>query len=261
MDSLAEEIKKELDEKGSVSFNDIKSKASNGSELDSALSEDSTVKPQMPEDPLDKAVYNSPDTASANAAAAGIDNNQTLNSFGFGFLKLEEVEVSAEDKQRFVDSITSLEEKRFTKEFSIFGDNFIVIFKNRTVNEGRAILTEINRFMRTRSERQLDDMTVLSLDYPTLLKMAMLRFQLVSVNGMSIPEVNPEDLNSTFDFEKGKPSTPKWIIEMDKLFGKYQEGLLNALFDRLMEFESIYWTLIKNANNTNFWNPEESESA
>lgn len=177
------------------------------------------------------------------------------SGYAFNADPLIEIEVSEDDKRAFEDAI--VEDGRFVRPFSLFNGKLKGTMRNRTANESRAILNELNRQWVIMSKEGAP-----ASEYSTTLRVALLTCQVASLNGVTYPEME-EPLTAVMRVVDGKQEikAPKWYADMFTLFGKMGDGKQAALYGELCRFEQKYWTLTRHADDQNFWCPGESTSA
>lgn len=156
----------------------------------------------------------------------------------------EELEITPEEKDAFVESL--LTGKRHYQTYTIFGDRIRVTVRNRTIAETQAMYS----YMRHMLTKDASALAMLEGDMSYILLAA----QIEEINGVKYPEMQ-EPLN--FVETGGKVQDPGWLSCLQAWKSK-PEGLTNALINRVQLFEYKYWTMVSEASNQNFWNPEPS---
>lgn len=191
------------------------------------------------------------DNAIDKAVAEDLVRSENPNDI-FGVTDdLETITITAADKKRFMDAF--VDGKRFTRPFEMFGGSVKGIFRSRKTGETRAILDELVR------QAQVNNHSML--EHSAKIRHALLHCQLAEKNGVVRKELEGplkamEEIDTTS--KKVRVVPPKWSEEMEVLFDSMDEGMVNALYKELRTFEKVYWTLISNASDQNFWAPEDS---
>ena len=83
----------------------------------------------------------------------------------------------------------------------------------------------------------------------------MLAAQVDQLSGQGYPELKAPLLAMVEGPDKIVP--PGWLDQV-AVWESKPEGLMSALYHKLIEFEQQYWTMVDNAGDQNFWNPAES---
>lgn len=167
-------------------------------------------------------------------------------------IALDEVDITSEEKELFIDSLVTGD--RFKLPFSLFNGKVEGTIQNRLNGETRAIIQEVNR--RTVVEE------ISPVRFSELVRQAILRFQIVEVNNKTYEPVTG-DLHAMVSEEDGKEvvKEPKWYKEAETFFGSDKnEAFTAALYRAVQIFEAKYWAMVKNAENQDFWDPEDSTS-
>jgi hypothetical protein len=252
--SLKDRIKEKLEEKGTLTPEDLAEVQ--GAEVPlpkppGAEAEEDT-KAQVSDkvlDPLMKGARETSTDESVSRAALMLgdvpDDPMGLDS------ALDEVEITADDKKRFMDCF--VDGVRFTRPFSMMGGKMAGVFRCRTSGESRAIIEELAR------QGELHDETVY--EHAVKMRYALLHCQLAELNHVSRLEWK-EPLMSVQKIDTGSRKVtaepPAWYPEMQLLFDGKMDGTVNALYGELKKFEKVYWTLVRNVANQDFWLPEDS---
>ena len=172
------------------------------------------------------------------------DANEIRSKINAEVYTKEELEITPEEKDAFVESL--LTGKRHYQTYTIFGNRVHVTIRNRTIAETQAMYAYM-RYMLTKDASAL---AILEGDMSYILLAA----QIEEINGVKYPEMQ-EPLN--FIENDGKVQDPGWLSCLQDWKSK-PEGLTNALINRVQLFEYKYWTMVSEASNRNFWNPETS---
>ena len=156
----------------------------------------------------------------------------------------EELTITAEEKNAFVESM--LTGSRHYQTYTIFGGRVKVTVRSRTVPETQAMYA----YMRHALTKDASGLATLEGDMSYILLAA----QIEEINGTKYPEMK-EPL--TFTENDGTEEEPGWMSCL-KSWKSKPEGLTDALINRVQLFEYKYWTMVSEASNKNFWNPESS---
>lgn len=178
-----------------------------------------------------------------------LEGNQAEAFAGYklGLMDMDEAEISVLDKEEFMDCL--VDDRRFTRYFDMLGGRITGKFRSRTTEESMAILAELAR-------RQRNSGVIVSMEHSAFLRHACLAFQLIEYQGAEY-RIPAGPLRAQYDAEKDELTPPAWLKLVDR-YANMDEGLEQALYSKLREFERVYWTLVKHANNQDFWNPEDS---
>jgi len=240
--SIKEKIQEKLGKGGKIGAADIADFSSPAEEA-SASGEEEKVKiePDSQDPILKTAAKDQPFQVLGGEQLKSED----FTGYNLGMMEMEEVEVSNIDKDEFLDCL--VDDRRFTRQFSLYGGRITGKFRSRSTEESMAILAEVNRIRR-------DKGAAFTLpEYAAFLRHASLAFQVIELNDVvySLPEGG---LRAEYDVETDKIVAPKWTKLVEK-YANMEEGLEQGIYTRLMEFERVYWTMVKNAANQDFWNP------
>lgn len=255
--SAKDRIKEELDGGGSVSANDFASftpnKPKEGEEAEApkadALEEDSVL------DVVDEAKQAPAETAgnSGKDAQTTLAKKMDRLSDLFDFKLDDKVTLTPTEKTLFLESIVT--GGRFELPFSIFNGKLTGTFRSRNNRESDAQLAELQR-------RCMVGDIVTDAEYVSAFRSCSLRFQLSYLRGSEMETPSEPLVHQTVFDEKGEAQSmePTWFDEGVNLFKDEPDGVVAALYKQLLIFERKYWTMVKNAENQNFWNPEDSTS-
>lgn len=175
----------------------------------------------------------------------------------FGVEPLVEVEISDSDKFAFEDAIVL--DARFKRPFTLFNGKVHGVFRSRTAEESRALLNELNRQWAIMAKAG----DVPASEYSSTLRMALLICQIDELQSVKYPELTAPLTASAKVDDAGLRTVvpPKWYQDMFVIFGNISDGKQAALYKELCKFEQKYWTLVKHADDQNFWCPGASTSA
>lgn len=182
----------------------------------------------------------------AQSMEAGVDKERQATDLSGARLLASTVVIDPGTKAAFIDAMIS--GKRFQLPFSLFGDSVTGVFRSRSQSESMAIIGRINR--------EITDKTVNNgLEYATRLRNMLLAAQVASLSAEAYPELKAPLMATVEGPDKVTP--PGWL-EQVKVWEAKPEGLVSAMYRKLVEFEQKYWTMVDNAGDQNFWNPAES---
>lgn len=153
-----------------------------------------------------------------------------------------DITITAEDKAAFVDSVVG--NTRFTKEYSLFGGKIKLTVRSLTVDEVNAIAVWIAK-AGTR-----DPAGMMAGRYRKYLAAA----QVARYNGTDMPPLE-EPLFERLESD-GKTVTPPGWTERGTYWDVVGVGAFNAVMSCLSDFDERYSTLCREADNSNFWNPD-----
>lgn len=156
----------------------------------------------------------------------------------------DELVITPSEKAEFIDAM--VDGRRYTEEVELLGGRIHVTLRSRTVRETQAMYA----FMRHELASGYEAKTSLESDMQYLLTAACVQ----ELNGVTYPELK-EPLTYTASGKEEIP--PGWLPDMEAWKSK-PEGLLSAIANRIQLFEYKYWTMVNEANNKNFWNPDTS---
>jgi len=153
------------------------------------------------------------------------------------------VEITPVDKQAFVDSVVS--NSRMTASYSFFGGKLTFKIRSRTYEESRAAI----HF----AYDEMGGKAVAQSEFSMRLRAMLMSLQIAEMNGVVYDEA--EKLGPLFSKLEGiTVIRPKWL-ERVVLFERLPEAVFEAVWQCVYEFESKYWTLMRNARNQDFWLP------
>ena len=159
----------------------------------------------------------------------------------------DELVITPAEKAAFVESMITGE--RYRQECSIFGDRIRIVIRSRTTPETQALYA----FMRHSLKSGDAGLAVLEGDMSYILLVA----QIEELNGTKFPEMKAP---LTYVEDGSGEKEPGWLMDL-KAWKTKPEGLVNALINRVQLFEYKYWTMVSEASNKNFWNPDTSSEA
>ena len=165
----------------------------------------------------------------------------------------DEVTLTEDEREKFLEAIVTGD--RFELTFSIFNGRVTGRIRSRSQKESSAIIAQLNR-------ETNDEKLETALEYSTRMRNMMLAAQVSEMNDTKYaPLQEPLDrVNRGKDDEgKDKIDEPGWLGQI-KGWEEQHEGLVGAVYRELQLFERKYWTMVQNASDQNFWNPEESTS-
>lgn len=240
-ESVKKKVQEKLKEQSSISGADIAEMTSAPEqEPEEETVEKTEVLPSSEDVVADQAGKDQPYEVLDNA----MEQSDKFEGNHLGLMEMDEVEISEIDKVKFLDCL--VDGKRFTREFSLFGGRITGTFRSRTTKETSAILGELGR--RTKMNKGLS-----TVEYASMLRHATLAFQIDEMDGTAYP-VPGEPLRATYNDDTAQVEDPSWW-KRAKVYEEMPEGTEQALYSALLDFERVYWTMIKKAQDQNFWNP------
>ena len=260
--SLKEEIKKQLEEHGTVTLNEgtLQNMAAVAAASQAPMAQ---ARQEIPEEDKDSKVTVGSEAldpllqAGNQASTEQAINDRLLESespidpFGLIDDEKEVVTITVADKTRFQNCF--VEGTRFERPFELLGGKVTGVFRCRKEKESRAILNEMIRSAR---EMKLD-----AGDYAARLRHALMHCQVAELNG-KVREEWKEPLRAVeavnLETKTMVTKPPVWSQEMEIIFDNMTDAVTNALYCELKRFEKVYWTMVKEAPNQNFWLPGDS---
>lgn len=153
------------------------------------------------------------------------------------------VDVEPEDKDSFLDALVTGE--RFTRPFSLFNGKVAGVFRCRSSAESAAISRYLNR-------KVINKVYETTIEYGTAVRTFLLAAQVQEYNGIVFDPL-PAPLDTMVD-SKGELVDPAWVSRAEYWSSdKVPEAVVAAVYAQLQYFERLYWTMVVNANNQNFW--------
>lgn len=153
-----------------------------------------------------------------------------------------QITITPDDKVAFMDAVVN--NSRFTKEYSLFGGKIKFTVRSLTSDETNAIATWIAK-CGTR-----DSAGLLAGRYRKYLMAA----QIAKYNGVDMPPLDTP-LFETLDKDGKTVKEPGWTNR-----GAFWDGMgagpFQAIMGCLADFDLIYSTLCRKAEDANFWNPD-----
>jgi hypothetical protein len=206
-----------------------------------ALTEDSTV--PVPEEAQKDPLLGAADQALDNAFS-GVDVDDPA----------DEVTVTAEEKNVFLEAI--VKGGRFELPFTIFGGNIRGVFRSRTNAETRAIYSQVHR-------KLVEEEILTTAEHSALIRNALLCCQLAVYGEVENPPMGERGSlmpKNEWNKEANKVEIiePEWYEYMNQQFGEMDDGLVDAIYSALRNFERKYWVMVKQAEDQDFWDLEGS---
>lgn len=201
---------------------------------------DGTVSVEIPEAAKRDGIMNS--GGKAGSAHAGLVSGSA--SF------LDSVEVTAEDRAAFLDAIVT--GGRYERSFSLFNGRLTGTFRCRSTAESDGIITWVGHLL---NENKLTS----NVEYMSAIRNATLAAQVKSLRGLvneDFPEL-PAPLAPTRASDGKSVLAPGWIGVADSWYER-PEAITTAVYAALQRFEQVYWAMVTNAANQNFWSPATS---
>lgn len=162
--------------------------------------------------------------------------------------EMVDVTTTEAERNHFLDTVIT--GGRFTLPFSIFGGRVTGVIRSRTQTETRAIWAQLMREMRE------GDIQV-NAEYTVRIRSMLMGAQLESYNDVKIPEF-PTPLEWVRGAD-GQDTPPAWL-EAIKSWEDLDDGLATAIYEEIINFERKYWTLVRHADDQDFWQPVTSTS-
>ena len=147
-----------------------------------------------------------------------------------------DIVITPENKENFINSV--IYNKPFEATYTIFG-NITVSYRSRTQKD----TSNIFRFI---GKQFADKKIGTQAEYTEEVRKMLLACQLTEFNGVEFSPITDYSADS------------KELLDRLKSIEELNDGVVTALYTKLVEFESIYWAMVNNASNQNFWNPVES---
>lgn len=240
MASISEKLNQKLQSSGGISSSDVQqlveeeNEEKAGEQAGKSMSETSTVKAENPADN---------DTA-MRLATAEMDRK----NFFFGLMGAvdaqKHVKITPADKQAFVDAIIA--NGRMTADYSFFNNKFGITIRSRTYEEARAAMHFASSEARSTTQSRSE--------FDMRLRAMLMSMQVAWINGVQYKPAS--ELGPLFRTtgEDGKPVDPPWLARVSD-FENLPEAVFEAVWQCIFEFESKYWTMMRNARNQDFWLP------
>jgi hypothetical protein len=244
-DNVKSKINEKLQEGGSVGTGDF----ANFSQQPAAKQAGADTGPvPVAEGAKDDPIVNIGSDEKAPTNMARLDLHRSGVDLGIN-LTYSEIEITDSDKEEFLDCL--IDNRRFTRDFVLFGGKITGVIRSRTSDESRALIYEAQR--RAQIGEILSDS-----DYAAVFRRCTMRFQIQQLNSTEFPEPKaPLLAQANFkDFMlEDAVDAPEWYNEAEKAFSTMQTGVEAAIFAEIMKFEYKYWTMVENSDNQDFWNP------
>jgi len=155
----------------------------------------------------------------------------------------DKVVIDDADRAAFMDAIVT--GGRYTRTVTLFNGRITVEFRCRSAAESHAILAVLNIECQTGA-------VVSALDYSTRLRNMLLTAQVKRINSTVFPELD-KPVMPTFDSVAKQTVQPKWLAAVDYWQNYENEGIVNAVYFNLRQFERKYWVMVASALDQNFW--------
>lgn len=152
----------------------------------------------------------------------------------------DSLEITSKMKDKFVESVIT--GGRFTQSYKFLDGKIEVTFRNRSIEEDRAILQNLAYLERIGNIKT-------RLDYQDRLRISLLASQVATFNDMDFPTLTAP-LTYTVD---GTDVVPPGWEKQEQFWSSQSPALIVMLIKQLKIFESIYWTLTSKASVENFW--------
>lgn len=195
---------------------------------------------------LNGAAVGDPGSHMHNAAKANVDRERLAGDLTASRYLVKSVVIEPGVKAAFIDAMIS--GKRFELPFELFGGKVSGVLRGRSQNESLAILNRLNREV-------ADNAINNGLEYATRLRNMLLATQVKAIGNDVYPELKAPLMTLV---EGPTRTTPPGWLDQVAVWENKPEGLTSALYQKLVEFEQTYWTMVDSAGDQNFWNPAES---
>jgi len=153
-----------------------------------------------------------------------------------------DVTITPEDKVAFIDAV--VENRRFTKGYSLFGGRITVTVRSLTTDEVNALSAWTVR------QGNKDSAGLLAGRYRKYLMAA----HIAMLNGVELPPLE-EPLFETVKSDGKTTLPPGWVKRCDQFDGM-DFGRFNAIMGCIADFDTRYSILCQKAEDANFWNPD-----
>lgn len=152
------------------------------------------------------------------------------------------ITITPAEKAAFIDAVVA--NTRFTKEYSLFGGKVKLTLRSMTVDEVNALATW------TAKQGTTDPAGLMAGRYRKYLAAA----QIARYNGVDMPPLE-QPLFETLESDGKTVKEPGWLKRSDYWDG-ISIGAFNAIMACMSDFDLRYATLCKEADNSNFWDPD-----
>lgn len=253
--SLKDQLKDQLEKKGTLTAEDLQAAQTQQDAAEQPAPGDEmdrTSRVKVSDKELDGLVQGAGGASTDERTSAAMVDRSEVPEDQFALVSdLDAVDITPEDKRHFTG--TFVDGTRFTRPFSLMGGKVTGVFRCRTAGESRAIIEEL--------VRQGEKINETVYENATKMRYALLHCMLAELNHVSRPEwQEPLMAVQKIDVATRKVTAepPAWYQEMQIMFDRKMDGLVNALYGELKKFEKVYWTLVRNVANQDFWRPEDS---
>lgn len=154
----------------------------------------------------------------------------------------KEITITPEDKVTFIDSIVN--NSRFEKSYSLFGGRVTMTIRSLTSDELNALAAW------TVKQGIIDPNGITTGRYRKFLAAA----QVSRLNGVDMPPLE-EPLFETLAADGKSTNPPGWTNRF-AYWDSMSIGLFGAVMNCVRDFDILYTTLCKKAEDSNFWNPD-----
>lgn len=159
----------------------------------------------------------------------------------------EDLEITPKEKQDFLDALVT--NGRWVQDCTIFGGKLRIKLRSRTREETNALYAYVRHTLATGDA----SLSVLQGDMAFILLVT----HVAEINGTKYPEMKAP---LTYTEEAGAEIEPGWLADLET-WKKKPIALTDALINRIQLFEYKYWTMVYEASNASFWNPDTSAEA
>jgi len=155
------------------------------------------------------------------------------------------VTVTPDEKEAFLKAITF--DTRFELPFSVFGGKIKGIIRNRSLSEHNVLVAYLMALVASQQIRTEDE-------YQQQLRALTLAAQVKQLGQDEFEELK-EPLAP-----QGSGEVPGWLSRYQYWLERDGRGLgvTRAVFREIQKFEGKYWSMLRQAENENFWSTAES---
>lgn len=192
-----------------------------------------------------------PDAARSDGIMnAGRDVGAAHSGLVGGPSYIDKVDVTEEDRAAFLDAIVT--GGRYERDFSLFNGRLTGTFRCRSTAESDGIVAWVGHLLN-------NNKLASNVEYMSTVRNATLAAQVKSLRGLvneDFPELSGP-LAPTRSADGKTVVPPGWVGVADSWYAR-PEAVTSAVYAALQRFEQVYWAMVVNAANQNFWNPAAS---
>ena len=157
----------------------------------------------------------------------------------------KKVVVSADDKDAFIKALVN--NTRFTRAYSCVGGAVRLVLRTKTIDESNALVAAFTKDIRSGNYAT-------SVEQTTRLRSLLMVFQVAELNGVQYTPPEAPLVTCVSDAGTQQPAWLERVAQFDTL----SDGLHSVIWGCIADFEDRYWTMVEQANNSDFWQPGES---